>query len=669
MSSSSQAPTDTVAAHRRGRSGCSRTLIAAAVAALLAQPPAMALSLGSLEMASHLGEPLRAEIPLGIGPGERVSPDCIRLSTDATAGARAAPHYEAQLRLLGTTANPRLVINGRTPLNEPIMDLIVTVRCPGAPIMERGYLLMLTPAAVAETRAAQATPSAPASRPASAASGQDARQSTGASAITASTGASPPAQRSARGSATAAPALASGQTYRVAPGDTLSTIAQRVTDRQTTLWNQAEAIFAANPAAFISGDRNRIRAGALIDIPAGAVGSALAAGAAANPSAAANHPGTLLARDAAPDTPPRRTVATPSTAAVTASIAATIAPSVADPLSAETASTAASASASASVAITANSAIAVTAAGSAQRQPVGPPLPQRAIRPDIDAQPASTSPVVESTPDNVAPGAGVLRWLASLVVGLGFISLAALLAWTAMRRRPEDAEFDAQATGRATHLAPAPSFDPALQQTGRFKSGAHGLQDADATDEVRVLEDVAIAAPAAIYLDDLFPPEPGGLPEAAVQPVVPDATLNLEATGRFEAPPPRTHAGDTTVEHQFQGFSETQALEQQMAEAMTMLERDYTSRFEAASLEDNPSLDVTDTLHNLSAELTLSLEHLRLSAEDGAAHSAVTAEAGFAEEPTALLPAHLQADPAVPADDLFGELTALLDQPAKVSNG
>jgi hypothetical protein len=665
MSSSSQTPTDSVTVYRRGRPGRSRTLIAAAVAAMLAQPPAMALSLGSLEMASHLGEPLRAAIALGIGPGERVSPDCIRLATDATAGARATQHYEAQLRLLGTAANPRLVINGRTPLNEPITDLVVTVHCPGAPIMERGYLLMLTPAAVAETRTVQAsapTPT-PAFRSAIAASGQDARP--GGAGATAAT--SPPAQRGARSSATAAPSLGSGQTYRVAPGDTLSTISQRVTDRQGTLWRQAETIFAANPAAFIGGDRNRIRAGVLIYIPTGAATPAAAAGATGNAINAAYRPDIPPARDTAPDTPPRRTLATAGTAAISAPISTPLAPSAVDPGSTEAAvSAAASASANASGAIAASGAV-VAAAASAQPQPVAASRPQRASSPDIDRQPASTSPATESSTGKSAASTGVLRLLAGLLVGLGFISLATLLGWTALRRRPEDADFNTEATDRATHLASSPSFEPGLQQSGRFKSAAHGLQDTDATDEVRVLEDCATAAPAAIDLDDLFPTEPGALP---AEPAQPAATTNLQATGRFKTAPASRHTGDTTIEHMFPGFSETQALEQQMAEAMALLERDYTARFEAALLEGNPSLDATDTLHNLPAEITRSLEDLWLSAEGDTAHSAAAAaQAGFAEEPTVQLPANAQADPALPVDELSGEHTTLLKSPGKVSNG
>jgi hypothetical protein len=61
--------------------------------------------------------------------------------------------------------------------------------------------------------------------------------------------------------------LAQGQTYLVVRGDTLSGIAARIGDRQTTINETAEAIFAANPEAFTRGDRNLLRAGHSITIP------------------------------------------------------------------------------------------------------------------------------------------------------------------------------------------------------------------------------------------------------------------------------------------------------------------------------------------------------------------------------------------------------------------
>jgi hypothetical protein len=99
-------------------------------------------------------------------------------------------------------------------------------------------------------------------------------------------------------------------------------------------------------------------------------------------------------------------------------------------------------------------------------------------------------------------------------------------------------------------------------------------------------------------------------------------TLQMETSPPLESPESGTAAeqaagdGDTTVTHRFEGFTETEALELQMAEAMAMLERDYTSRLEAAvSLDDTGQIEATDTLHGLPSEVTRSLEELQASTQ------------------------------------------------------
>lgn len=58
-----------------------------------------------------------------------------------------------------------------------------------------------------------------------------------------------------------------GAEYRVQSGDTLSDIAARIPDRQVGLWPAVDALFAANPEAFIDDNRNRLKAGAVLSIP------------------------------------------------------------------------------------------------------------------------------------------------------------------------------------------------------------------------------------------------------------------------------------------------------------------------------------------------------------------------------------------------------------------
>jgi hypothetical protein len=63
-------------------------------------------------------------------------------------------------------------------------------------------------------------------------------------------------------------ALAQGQTYVVARGDTLSGIAARVADRPGTIRQAAAAIFASNPDAFARGNPDLLQAGRALAIPA-----------------------------------------------------------------------------------------------------------------------------------------------------------------------------------------------------------------------------------------------------------------------------------------------------------------------------------------------------------------------------------------------------------------
>jgi hypothetical protein len=55
--------------------------------------------------------------------------------------------------------------------------------------------------------------------------------------------------------------------YQVRPGDTLSGIVGRIEGRAADLRPSVDAIFAANPDAFIGADPNRLRAGAWLSIP------------------------------------------------------------------------------------------------------------------------------------------------------------------------------------------------------------------------------------------------------------------------------------------------------------------------------------------------------------------------------------------------------------------
>src|SRR5690606_14570803 len=139
------------------------------------------------------------------------------------------------------------------------------VDCPYAAHLSREYVLLIDPPRAAEpdappVRVAQAAEAEPAAVPAPA-----------------------PAAAPVRRAAPRGPAIASGTTYRVRPGDTLSGIAARLSGRRIGLWPTVERLFEANPHAFIDGNPDRLRAGAVLQIP----GEVYAGTAAAEPPAPA----------------------------------------------------------------------------------------------------------------------------------------------------------------------------------------------------------------------------------------------------------------------------------------------------------------------------------------------------------------------------------------------
>ncbi len=566
----------------------------AAVVALAMPFAANALSLGELRLQSHLGEPLRAEIPVTVPSGARLDATCVQLLTDP--GSGLAQRYDARLY----TRGGMLHLEGRQPLREPLMTLTVRVQCPGISRLEREYLVMPDPrehrvtdrdSGIADLSlpgggsihpAARAAGDAPATRPAPSV----ARSSTPAPASAPSSTSAPRAPATA----TRAPRTDGiAGTYTVRPGDTLYGIARAVQGRPSgSLGAQMDAILAANPQAFIGGNADRLRAGVTLEIPrlAGTTSTVASASAAAAPTAQARQP--LL------------------------EIALPLAALRAPPLTLQ--------------------ALDAAEAHTAARQVDAPPA-VAALSPV--ATDVATTPPVSLPAEAQAGSGGLARWLGGLLVGFGFLSMALLLAWTSLRSRrdarPAAADDAMLETGRARHLAPPPSFDPELAEgrTGSYEvhEARRRRDDTDSTDEVPVLADAGSADSEHIDVDTLFAEDasadaprsgvdaPGAAPDTledddAVDDAVDDAAddealldpASMSATmERFGLTDPgRPRGGDTTVEHQFSGFSEADVIDSQMAQAMAMLEADYTSRFtQARSLDDTGNIEATDTLHGL----------------------------------------------------------------------
>ena len=247
--------------------------MAAALLALslgLGAQDAAALALGRLSVQSGLGEPLRAEIDIPeINAAEA---DSLR-ATLASPDAYRASGLEYHSALNGVRMSLQKRPDGRSylrvtsdrPVNDPFLDLVLEANWASGRTV-RDYTLLLDPpsqrpaaaapsVAAAPVVTAPVVPMAPA-RP---------------QAITRPAAAAPVAPAAPRPPAQAtAPAVRpapSDKSLTVQRGQTASKIAGDYKPANVSLDQMLLALLRANPDAFINGNINRLRAGAVLTVP------------------------------------------------------------------------------------------------------------------------------------------------------------------------------------------------------------------------------------------------------------------------------------------------------------------------------------------------------------------------------------------------------------------
>ncbi len=244
------------------------TALASLVAALfgLSGSNAWALALGRITVQSALGDPLRAEI------------DILDINAEEAASLKASVALPEAFRAAGLEYNPALAgvqlslqrrSDGRAyvrmtsdkPVTEPFVDLILEATWSSGRIV-RDYTMLLDPpsmraAAVVAPASPQVTAVPLASAPATGPTPAPVRAATAAR--------KPPA----------APAGApltrlpkdNGTTVTVRPGDTASKIAAAIKPAQVSLDQMLVALLRANADAFVNGNLNRLKAGAVLTVP------------------------------------------------------------------------------------------------------------------------------------------------------------------------------------------------------------------------------------------------------------------------------------------------------------------------------------------------------------------------------------------------------------------
>jgi pilus assembly protein FimV len=217
-----------------------------------------ALSLGQIRVQSALGEPLRAEI------------DVTKITAAELNGLRLNIASPETLQAMGLPPNPALSgaraslqrrddgryvirLTGERPLNDPFVDLLLEAQWNSGRTVRDFTVLLEAPAA------RRTAPPAPITAPMTAQAPQ-AGPRTSALAPAAPSVESDPILRAKIGSA-------SNQRITVNPGDTAGAIADSIKPAAVSLEQMLVALLRANPQAFIDGNVNRIRAGAVLAVP------------------------------------------------------------------------------------------------------------------------------------------------------------------------------------------------------------------------------------------------------------------------------------------------------------------------------------------------------------------------------------------------------------------
>lgn len=258
-----------------------------ALLAIFASFGASALGLGQIEVKSKIGQPFLAEIPIVTSDSTELEQLQVALAspeTFARIGLRPPIGIIADLQFtqaLDVRGNPVIRVTSTQPVGEPLLTFLVevdwgqgrlvreysalidtprTVSAPlqpdiAAPVVEAPAIIE-RPAEPADTLAAEPEPQ-PEPAPTETATAEPAPQDTQAIA---------PPQQAAVAPAPMPSAALDGSDYEVRSGDTLSAIAARM-GSPGTLDQTMIALLRANPDAFIGGNINRLRAGAVLRMP------------------------------------------------------------------------------------------------------------------------------------------------------------------------------------------------------------------------------------------------------------------------------------------------------------------------------------------------------------------------------------------------------------------
>ncbi len=224
--------------------------ISGLLSAILLASGVEAAGLGKLSVQSALGQPLRAEIELVAVQGDDLgsinarlaSAEAFRQARMERAEALNGLRFEVDQRPNG---QPVIRITSAAPVNDPFLDLLIELNWSTGRLI-REYTLLLDPPADTRPRAETAPPQTP---------------------VSTRTEREPASSQAAAGEA---PAARPAERMRYGPvkaGETLHAIASKTKPADVTLDQMMLGIYQQNNAAFLGNNMNRLKRGAVLNLP------------------------------------------------------------------------------------------------------------------------------------------------------------------------------------------------------------------------------------------------------------------------------------------------------------------------------------------------------------------------------------------------------------------
>ena len=242
------------------------TSLAIAVAIALGTQQALALGLGQIQVKSALGQPLLAEIPVRFDSAAEAKSLHLAIASPAAYQRAGISTNQMGIPLQFALVKTRdgghaIRVTTADPVRDPYVDFLLDAGWSSGSLI-REYTILLDPPGYSSASSGSVPAHAPAAAPA---------------AVAPAPTVAPATSLAVPGSATVG---GNASTYTVKRGDTAYAIATRNLPSGVSVDQMLRALQQENPQAFIHGNINELRSGAILRIPAATTAGAIPAAAA-----------------------------------------------------------------------------------------------------------------------------------------------------------------------------------------------------------------------------------------------------------------------------------------------------------------------------------------------------------------------------------------------------